>query len=44
MQKVVYLHSQPEPIAHYLRLGTLHRQLETLLGLGRMLVDRIVLG
>ncbi len=42
MQKVVYLHSQPEPIAHYLRLGTLHRQFETLLGSGRMPVDRIV--
>src|SRR5260370_8610853 len=41
-QNVVYLHGQPEPIAHYLRLGNLHRQVETLLGSGRMSLDRIV--
>jgi hypothetical protein len=42
VQKVVYLHAQPEPIAHYLRLGTLHRQFETLLGSGRMPIERVV--
>jgi len=41
-QNVVYLHGQPEPIAHYLRLGNLHRQVETLLGSGRVSLDRIV--
>jgi hypothetical protein len=41
-QNVFYLHGQPQPIAHYLRLGTLHRQIETLLGSGRMSLDRIV--
>jgi hypothetical protein len=28
-QDIVYLHGQPESVAHYLRLGTLHRQIET---------------
>jgi hypothetical protein len=28
-QNIVYLHGQPESVAHYLRLGTLHRQIET---------------
>jgi hypothetical protein len=32
VQKVVYLHAQPEPIAHYLRLGTLHRHAPHLRG------------
>src|SRR5258708_4444981 len=41
-QNVVYLHGQPEPIAHYLRLGNLHRQVEPLLGSGRMSLERIV--
>jgi hypothetical protein len=42
LEKIVYLHAQPEQFAHYLRLGTLHRQVETLLGSGRMPLDRIV--
>jgi hypothetical protein len=42
MQNVIYLHPEPEPVAHYLRLGTLHRQFETLLDSGRMPIDRIV--
>ncbi len=41
-QNIVYLHGQPEPVAHFLRLGTLHRQIETLLGSGRMPLDRVV--
>jgi hypothetical protein len=43
-ENVVYLHKGPEPIGHFLRVGsTGHRQLEDLLGSGRMLVDRVVL-
>ena len=42
-KKVVYLHGQPELIGHFLRIGTSgHRQLETLLGSGRMMIDRVV--
>jgi len=41
-ENVVYLHPQPEPIAHYLRIGTLHRQVERLLAAGRLPVERIV--
>lgn len=41
-QNVIYLHGKPDPVAHYLRLGTLHRQIETLLGSGRMPLDRVV--
>lgn len=43
-ENVVYLHKGPEPIGHFLRVGsTGHRQLEDLLGSGRMLLDRVVL-
>lgn len=42
-KNVVYLHSQPNPIGHFLRIGTSgHRQLETLLSSGKMMVDRVV--
>ena len=41
-ENVVYLHPQPEPVAHYLRLGTFHRQVEKLLAAGRLLVERVV--
>ncbi len=41
-QNVIHLHGRPAPVAHYLRLGTLHRQIETLLGSGRMPLDRVV--
>lgn len=43
-QNVVYLHGQPEPIGHFLRIGgSGHRQLETLLGSGKMMLDRVVI-
>ena len=41
-ENVVYLHPQPEPIAHYLRLGAFHRQVEKLLAAGRLPVERVV--
>jgi hypothetical protein len=41
-ENVVYLHGQPDPIAHYLRLGAFHRQVEKLLASGRMPVQRLV--
>ncbi len=41
-EKVVYLHPQPEPVAHYLRLGAFHRQAEQLLATGRLPVKRVV--
>lgn len=41
-ENVVYLHGQPDPIAHYLRLGAFHRQAEKLLASGRMPVQRLV--
>ncbi|UVC12251.1 hypothetical protein IHQ71_28875 (plasmid) [Rhizobium sp. TH2] len=42
-ENIVYLHGQPKPVGHFLRVGTSgHRQLETLLGSGRMMVDRVV--
>ncbi|EQA99803.1 hypothetical protein L288_19150 [Sphingobium quisquiliarum P25] len=42
-QNVVYLHGQPEPIGHFLRIGNSgHRQLETLLDSGKMMLDRVV--
>lgn len=42
-KNVVYLHGQPSPIGHFLRIGTSgHRQLETLLSSGKMMVDRVV--
>jgi hypothetical protein len=42
-KNVVYLHGQPQPVGHFLRIGTSgHRQLETLLGSGRMMLDRVV--
>lgn len=43
-ENVVYLHGQPNPVGHFLRVGTSgHRQLETLLGSGKMMVDRVVI-
>ncbi len=41
-ENVVYLHPQPEPVAHYLRLGAFHRQVEKLLAAGRLPVERVV--
>jgi hypothetical protein len=42
-ENVIYLHGQPAPIGHFLRVGTSgHRQLETLLSSGRMGFDRVV--
>lgn len=42
-QNVVYLHGRPSDIGHFLRIGTSgHRQLETLLGAGKMTIDRVV--
>lgn len=42
-KNVVYLHGQPEPIGHFLRVGTSgHRQLETLLASGRLLMNRLI--
>ncbi|HEY3948223.1 hypothetical protein [Phenylobacterium sp.] len=41
-ENVVYLHPQPEPIAHYLRLGAFHRQAEKLLAAGRLPVERVM--
>lgn len=42
-ENVVYLHGEPKPVGHFLRVGTSgHRQLETLLGSGKMMVDRVV--
>lgn len=42
-ENVFYLHKGPEPIGHFLRIGsTGHRQLEDLLGSGRMMLDRVV--
>ncbi|MGE0259102.1 MAG: hypothetical protein AB7H71_08995 [Alphaproteobacteria bacterium] len=41
-ENVVYLHRQPEPVAHYLRLGTFHRQVEKRLAAGRLPVERVV--
>jgi hypothetical protein len=41
-ENVVYLHGQPDPIAHYLRLGAFHRQAEKLLTSGRLPVPRLV--
>lgn len=39
-QKVVYLHGEPAPIGQYVRIGVSgHRQLEILLGSGRMPAD-----
>lgn len=43
-ENVVYLHGHPKPVGHFLRVGTSgHRQLETLLGSGKMMVDRVVI-
>jgi hypothetical protein len=41
-ENVVYLHPQPESVAHYLRLGAFHRQVEKLLAAGRLPVERVV--
>jgi hypothetical protein len=41
--KVRYLHPRPDPIGHFLRVGsTGHRQLETMHGSGRLSPDRVV--
>jgi hypothetical protein len=43
-ENVVYLHGQPSPVGHFLRVGTTgHRQLETLLGAGKTIPDRVVI-
>lgn len=43
-ENVVYLHGQPSPVGHFLRVGTTgHRQLETLLGAGNAMPDRVVI-
>lgn len=43
-ENVVYLHGQPSPIGHFLRVGTTgHRQLENLVGAGKTMPDRIVI-
>lgn len=43
-QNVVYLHGQPSRVGHFLRVGTTgHRQLETLLGMGVTVPDRVVI-
>ena len=41
-ENVVYLHPKPEPLAHYLRLGAFHRQVEKLLAAGHLPVKRVV--
>jgi len=41
-KNIIYLHPKPEPIAHYLRLGAFHRQVEKLLAAGRLPVERVV--
>ena len=41
-ENVVYLHPEPKPVAHYLRLGAFHRQVEKLLAAGRLPVQRVV--
>jgi hypothetical protein len=42
-QNVVYLHGTPEPIGHFMRIGSSgHRQLETLLSSGKMMIHRVV--
>lgn len=44
MAELVYLHGQPAAVGHYVRVGTTgHRQLETLLGSGRMPMERVVI-
>ena len=43
-KNVVYLHGQPKPVGHFLRVGTSgHRQLETLLGSARLRINRVVI-
>lgn len=43
-ENVVYLHGQPSPVGHFLRVGTTgHRQLETLLGAGNAMPNRVVI-
>jgi len=43
-QNVFYLHGQPSPVGHFLRVGTTgHRQLETLLSAGKTMPDRVVI-
>ena len=39
---VVYLHGRPSPIAHFLRIGRAHRQLEEIAASGRLPNDRVV--
>lgn len=43
MTNIVYLHGQPQPIAHFLRIGSSgHRRLEELLAAGRLPYSRFV--
>lgn len=43
-ENIIYLHGQPSEVGHFLRIGTSgHRQLETLLGAGKMQLDRVVI-
>ena len=43
-KNVVYLHGRPTPIGHFLRVGNSgHRQLENLVGAGKVMPDRIVI-
>ena len=43
-ENVVYLHGEPEPVGHFLRVGsTGHRQLEELLASGQLMLNRVVL-
>jgi hypothetical protein len=40
--EIHYLPRQPEPIGHFIRIGSNHRQLETLHSSGRLPVNRVV--
>jgi hypothetical protein len=39
---IVYLHGRPSPIAHFIRAGRAHRQLEEIAAAGRFPNDRVV--
>jgi len=40
---VVFLHGQPSKLGHFVRIGSGHRQFETLLGAGRMPIQSVVI-
>jgi hypothetical protein len=43
-QNVIFLHGQPSAIGHFVRVGsTGHRQIENLLGAGRMPMESVVI-